>query len=129
MKVTVFIVMIYSIYILFAGHHNPGGGFVGGLVTASAIVLLYMSFDVHTVKQNLPLDFKKVGAFGILLAVLTGTSALFFDQPFLHQSFGSFEFPIFGEKELATAVLFDLGVYFAVIGTAVTIILSISEDE
>lgn len=128
-KIIVFIIVIFSIYILFAGHHNPGGGFIGGLVTSSAIVLLFMAFDVRTVKQNLPLDFKKVGALGVILAALTGTSALFFGNPFLYQTFDYFVLPIFGEKELATAVLFDLGVYLAVIGTAVTIILSISEDK
>src|SRR5690625_1010657 len=128
-KILVFIIVIFSIYILFAGHHNPGGGFIGGLVTSSAIVLLYMAFDVQTVRQNLPIDFKKVGAVGILIAVLTGIGALFFDEPFLYQTFDYVNLPIFGEVELATAVLFDLGVYLAVVGTAVTIILSISEDK
>jgi multicomponent Na+:H+ antiporter subunit B len=128
-RVLVMIILTYSIYILFAGHHNPGGGFIGGLVTSSALVLLAMAYDVRTVRQIIPFDFKRIGAFGVLVAVLTGTSALFFGEPFLFQVFAEVDLPLFGPRELATAVLFDLGVYFAVIGTTITIILSISEDQ
>ena len=53
----------------------------------------------------------------------------FFGEPFLFQIFAEVDLPLFGPTELATAVLFDLGVYFAVIGTTITIILSISEDQ
>lgn len=128
-KVLTFIILTFSIYVLFAGHHNPGGGFIGGLITASALVLLYIAFDAQTVRETIPIDFKLLGAFGVLMAILTGSGALLFDAPFLTQNFSRIPLPLFGETELATAVLFDLGVYFAVIGTTMTIIMSISEDE
>lgn len=128
-KVLVFVILTFAIYILFAGHHNPGGGFVGGLITASAFVLLYIAFDLQTVRDALPVDFKLLGAFGVILAVLTGAGSLIFDVPFLTQTFAHVNLPLIGDTELATAVLFDLGVYFAVIGTTMTIITSISEDE
>lgn len=127
-KIVVFIILTYSVHLFFSGHHNPGGGFIGGLVTASAIVLLYMAFDIHTVNKGLPIDYKWVSAIGVFIAVLSGVFAIFFDVPFLSQTFGHYPLPLFGETELATAVLFDFGVYFAVIGTAITIILSIGED-
>lgn len=128
-KVLTFIILTFSIYVLFAGHHNPGGGFIGGLITASALVLLYITFDAKTVRTMIPVDYKVMGAVGVLLAISTGAGALLFDAPFLTQSFSSIPLPLLGETELATAVLFDLGVYFAVIGTTMTIIMSISEDE
>lgn len=127
-KILVFIILTYSIYILFAGHHNPGGGFIGGLITSASIVLLYIAFDVQTVKKIVPFDFKRIGALGVIIAVLTGTGSLLFGVPFLTQTFSYVDFPVFGTIELATAVLFDIGVYLAVIGTTITIILSISED-
>lgn len=127
-KVAIVIIFTFSIYLFFGGHHNPGGGFIGGLSVASGLVLLYLTFDIETVKKNIPIDFKKLAAFGVLLALLTGMSSLVVGKPFLNQSFGYFQLPIFGKTELATAVLFDVGVALAVIGTAVTIILSISED-
>ena len=54
---------------------------------------------------------------------------MLFGKPFLTQTFGYFDLPIFGKTELATATIFDTGVALAVIGTAVTIILTISEDR
>jgi multicomponent Na+:H+ antiporter subunit B len=128
-KVAVVIILTFSIYLFLSGHHNPGGGFIGGLSTASAIVLLYLAFDIETVRENIRLDFKKVGALGVLIAVGTGILGLLFGDAFLTQAFGYFDLPIFGETELASAMIFDTGVALAVIGTAVNIILSISEDR
>lgn len=128
-KITTFIILTFSTYLFFAGHHNPGGGFIGGLVTASVLVLLFLAFDVETVKQYVPVDFKMVTAVGVLLAVFTGVGSFLFDAPFLSQTYDYFNLPVFGKVELATAVIFDVGVALAVIGTAVTIILSISEAD
>lgn len=114
-KILVFIILTYAVYILFAGHHNPGGGFIGGLITASSFVLLYMAFDVQTVHKIMPFDFKRIGALGVIIAVLTGAGSLLFGAPFLFQTFSYVDLPILGTQELATAVLFDIGVYLAVI--------------
>jgi len=128
-KILVFIILTFSIYVLFAGHNNPGGGFIGGLITASALVLLYIAFDVKTVHEILPIDFKIVGAVGLMIALLTGIGSLVVDEPFLSQTFWYEDLPLFGKTELTTALVFDLGVYLAVVGTTMTIILSIGEDE
>ena len=128
-KIAVIIIFTFSIYLFYGGHHNPGGGFIGGLSVASGITLLFLAFDIETIRKNIPFDFKNVAAVGVLIAILTGMGGLFFDQPFLTQTFGYFDLPIFGKTELATAVLFDTGVALAVIGTAVTIILTISDDR
>lgn len=127
-KIVVFIIMTLAVYLFLSGHNNPGGGFIGGLVLASALVLLFIVFDIETIQKAIPLDFKKVAALGAFLAVATGFGSLFFDEPFLTQSFGYFDLPIFGETELATVTIFELGVAFVVVGVVVTIILSISED-
>lgn len=128
-KIAVIIIFTFSIYLFYGGHHNPGGGFIGGLSVASGITLLFLTFDIETVRKNIPFDFKNIAAIGVLIAIFTGMGGLFFGQPFLTQTFGYFDLPIFGETELATALLFDTGVALAVIGTAVTIILTISDDR
>jgi monovalent cation:proton antiporter len=129
-KAVVFIILTFSIFILFAGHHNPGGGFIGGLMTASGIILISLAFDIKVMKQVIPIDFKKVAATGLLIAVLTGMGSFYYGEPFLTQTFGYFDLPILGEDtELATALLFDIGVYLAVIGVTMTIILTIGEDD
>jgi len=128
-QVLVFLIMTYAIYILFAGHNNPGGGFVGGLVTARGFVLLYLAFDSKTVRQIIPVNFRSIGAAGVLIAVLTGAVPALMGEPFLtHRTYHA-RLPLVGDVHLATAVLFDIGVFLAVLGTAMTIISNISENE
>ncbi|MFB9280071.1 Na(+)/H(+) antiporter subunit B [Cohnella cellulosilytica] len=127
-KVLVFIIMTFSIYILFAGHHNPGGGFIGGLITASALMLLYIAFDAETIQEIIPVDFKIVGAIGVLLAVATGIGSIVANEPFLTQVYRYVNLPLLGKTGIGTAMVFDIGVYLAVVGTTMTIIRSISED-
>ena len=128
-KVAVLIILTFSIDLFFSGHHNPGGGFIGGLGIASALVLMYLTLGTEIVNKLIPVDFKTLAAIGVLIAVLTGAGSFLFDVPFLSQTYGYFELPILGKTELATALIFDTGVALAVIGSAVTIILSISEDR
>jgi multicomponent Na+:H+ antiporter subunit B len=81
------------------------------------------------VRKNFPVNFKIVAACGVLISVLTGAGGMIAGNPFLYQTFGFIEVPIFGKTELATAVLFDVGVALAVIGTTMTIIMSIGDDR
>ncbi|MCM3766000.1 Na(+)/H(+) antiporter subunit B [Neobacillus niacini] len=128
-KVAVVIILTFAINLFISGHHQPGGGFIGGLAFASALILLFLAFDIETVRNHIPLDFKVVAAVGVLISVLTGVGAMLLDHPFLFQAFGYFKLPIFGKTELATAVLFDIGVALAVIGTSITIIMTIGDDR
>ncbi len=128
-KVVIFIILTFSVYLFFAGHNNPGGGFIGGLMTAAALVLLAMAFDMETIRKVLPFNFRIVTATGLLIALLTGMGSFLFDAPFLSHAFEYRELPFLGKTELATAVLFDLGVYLAVVGVTMTIILFIGEDR
>jgi len=127
-KLVVFIILTFGVELFLSGHNNPGGGFIGGLVLSSAFVLLYLVFDIETVHQGIPVDFKRVAALGVLLVVGTGVGAVLFGTAFLSHTSGHYYLPVFGDTELATVVLFEAGVALTVIGTVVTIILSISED-
>lgn len=128
-KVAAFIIILYSLHLFFSGHYTPGGGFIGGLMTAGALVLLLLAFDIKTVLKTLPIDYIKLAALGLLIAVLTGIGSFFFQVPFLTHTFSYVELPILGKTALATAVLFDLGVYLVVIGVTMTIIQTIGETE
>lgn len=127
-KIVVFIILTFAVYLFFSGHNNPGGGFIGGLVLASAFILLFMAFDVDTIEKGIPFDFKMVAASGVFIAVSTGWGAFLFGKPFLSQAFSYFDIPYFGKTHLATITIFEAGVALAVVGVVVTIILSISED-
>ena len=127
-KIVVFIILTLAIYLFIAGHNQPGGGFIAGLVLSSAFVLLYLVNDIETINQGLPLNFMVVAAVGVFIAVATGLGALVFGEPFLKQTFTSKYFFLIGETALSTVTLFEAGVALTVVGVVVTIILSISED-
>lgn len=98
-------------------------------MTSAALVLLSMAFGMDMTRKIVPFEFRKVTATGLAIALLTGIGSFAFDAPFLSHSFGYFNLPLLGETELATAVLFDLGVYLAVVGVTMTIINSIGRDN
>lgn len=128
-KLAIFIILTFSLYLFFAGHNAPGGGFIGGLMTAAALVLLSMAFGMKTFQEVIPVNFRIVSAVGIMIAALTGIGSFFFGVPFLSHTFGYVNLPLLGHSELATAMLFDLGVYLTVVGIAMTIILAIGRDK
>lgn len=127
-KIVVFIILTLAVYLFFSGHNNPGGGFVSGLILASALVLLFLAFDTDTIQKGIPIDFKLIAAFGTLLIFITGLGSILVGAPFLSQTFTFIDLPFFGEIELATVTVFETGVSLAVVGVVVTIILSISGD-
>lgn len=128
-KFTLFVIILFSIHLFFAGHYYPGGGFIGGLMTSGAIVLLLLAFDIRTVKAILPIDYIKVIAVGLLFSIGTGAGALILDMPFLTHAFTYVDLPLLGKTSLHTAVLFDTGVFLVVIGVTMTIIQTIGESE
>lgn len=128
-KVVFFIIFLFSIHIFFAGHFSPGGGFVGGLLTTAAIVLLLLAFDLKTIQNALPFNFMIVTAIGLLLALATATVPILFDLPFFTHAFDDFNLPLFGMSSLHTAMAFDAGVYLVVVGSTITMIQSIGGDS
>ncbi|AJY73959.1 Na+/H+ antiporter subunit A [Paenibacillus beijingensis] len=127
-KAVIFLILTFALYLFFSGHHEPGGGFIAALLTSSALVLLSMAFGMNTMEQVIPVDFRSLTAAGLMIALLTGIGSFLFDAPFLSHAFGYFDLPLLGRTELATAVLFDLGVYLSVVGVTMTIIFTIGRD-
>ncbi len=114
--------LLLAIYLLLRGHNAPGGGFVAGLVTAVALLLLYLAEGPRWVAARLRVVYLRVAAGGVALALATGAASWLFDAPFLTSTFRHWQIPIFGEIELASAMVFDLGVYAAVVGATLTIL-------
>lgn len=125
----IFILFGFAIYLLMAGHNSPGGGFVGGLATTAAILLMYMAYGEKAVKKILPINYIVLIPIGLLFALGTGFGALIFSNDFLTHEMLSLHMPFFGEVELGSAMLFDIGVYLTVVGTTMTIILNIAMDR
>ncbi|MCP3031292.1 Na(+)/H(+) antiporter subunit B [Halobacillus sp. A1] len=124
-----FILLGFSVYLFFAGHNKPGGGFIGGLMASAALILMYMAYGHEAMGKVIRVNFLYMVFTGLLIAVATGIGSFVFGAPFLTQNFGYFQLPILGRTELATALLFDLGVYLTVIGVTMTIILTVAKDR
>jgi multicomponent Na+:H+ antiporter subunit B len=126
-RLLVGLLLLFSIFLLLRGHNEPGGGFIGGLVAAAAFVLYGLADNEISVRQAIHFDTRSYIAAGLLVA---GASALFpvlLGLPVLTGVWGEFE--LFGAAvELGSPLIFDIGVYIAVIGVALTIVLAMAEE-
>lgn len=114
--------LLVAVFILLRGHNLPGGGFIAALVTSIALLLQYVASGVLWTESRIAVNYRVLAGAGILVAGLTGVGSWLFGYPFLTTAFGHFHLPVIGEIELATAMVFDLGVYFTVVGTTLLIV-------
>jgi multicomponent K+:H+ antiporter subunit A len=114
--------LLVSVYLFLRGHNAPGGGFIAGLVTGTAILLQYVAYGSQWARARLPWNYTSVIAWGLLIATGTGLASWAFGAPFLTSTFGYVHWPVVGEFELASAMAFDLGIYIVVVGVVMVII-------
>jgi len=120
-RVVLPLALVVTLYIFMRGHNQPGGGFIAGLITAVALVLQYMALGQSRAEVLLRADggrrFVRWIGIGLGIAALTGVGAFVFGQPFLTSAYVHPYLPLLGGIPLATAALFDLGVYVTVVGS------------
>ncbi|UBQ37521.1 monovalent cation/H+ antiporter subunit A [Acinetobacter johnsonii] len=126
------IALVVSLYIFLRGHNLPGGGFIAGLITALALIIQYMALGQDHAEQLLKAKSGRlyeiwIGT-GLVIAGLTGLGAWFWGRPFLTSAHFYVSPPILGEMHLATAALFDVGVYITVVG-ATMLLISVLGDS
>ena len=114
------------------GHNYPGGGFIAGLITAMALIIQYIVLGQDRTEQLIKAKSGRlyeiwIGS-GLAIAGLTGIAAWFWTRPFLTTAHIYIEPPLFGKMHLASAVLFDLGVYMTVVG-ATMLLISVLGDS
>lgn len=114
--------VLFSLFLLVVGHDVPGGGFAGGLLAATGLLLMFLAYGERGLHRALPIEPEVVIGTGLGLAVLAGLLGLLFEGAFLTYAFASVESPVIGEIKVSTLLLFDLGVYTLVIGLGETAI-------
>ncbi|GAA6172996.1 monovalent cation/H+ antiporter subunit A [Colwellia sp. KU-HH00111] len=119
--------LMVSFYIFLRGHNLPGGGFIAGLITAVAFILQYIAHGSNWIAQRLTINYRKIIATGIVIALSTGLGSWFFSRPFMTTWFDYFDIPLIGKTELASALVFDLGVYLTVVGSTLMILASLGK--
>ena len=121
------LLLLFSVFVLLRGHNEPGGGFVGGLVAATAFALYAVAYDVQPAQQALHFSPRRFMGLGLALAVLSGIISLLAGDPFMTAQWFSREIPVIGKA--GTPLLFDIGVYLVVIGVTLNIIFALAEEE
>lgn len=128
-KVVFLVIITFSVNLFFSGHYTPGGGFVGGLLAAGAIILLMLAYDLKTINKMIPFDHKWLIAIGLAVSFVVPLLLMLFGQPFFTHQHLNLSLPIFGEIPLHTAVIFDIGVYLTVAATTLLIIRSLATEQ
>jgi multicomponent K+:H+ antiporter subunit A len=120
---------LVSIYFLLRGHNAPGGGFVGGLVMATGILVQYMVSGTIWVEARLKIHPQVWIACGLLGAALTGLAAWLASRPFLAAIAADVHLRLIGAVHLSSVLLFDLGVYMLVVGAVMLILISLAHQS
>lgn len=124
-----FLVNVYAVYLLLRGHNLPGGGFIAGLATALSLILLSLAIGLEELHRVMRFDPVRLATGGLALATLTGVAPLLFERPFLeHFDAHLCCVPLIGEMHVGTPLVFDLGVYFVVVGIACKIIFTLGKS-
>lgn len=121
-------VLVFSLFLLFAGHNAPGGGFIGGLVAGAAFVLHYVAGGTGQVTRVAPVaPFVLMGT-GLTLAVLVGMGALLAGGQLLESGVLSLDLPVLGTVKTTSALPFDVGVYLIVVGLVLALLGSLGGE-
>lgn len=121
-------IIVVSIYLLFAGHSLPGGGFAGGLVAGMALVMRYVAGGRYELGAAAPTDAGRLLGAGMTLAVACAVVPLLFGAAPLTSWFWEAELPVIGHVEFVTSTLFDIGVYLVVIGLVLDVLRSLGGE-
>ena len=120
------LVLAAGIYIFLRGHNQPGGGFIAALIVAIAFLLQYLASGFDWTDERRRVGEHFLIGFGVLVAIATGLGSLIFGSSFLTSAFDYFTLPLIGEFELATALLFDIGVFAVVFGAVMLALAQLS---
>ena len=122
------LLLLFSVFLMLRGHNEPGGGFSGGLVAASAFVLYALAFGTPEAIQALRVNPRSLTGAGLLVAVGSGSLALLESRPLMTGLWWQVALPGFGKLDVGTPLVFDLGVYLVVVGVVLSIILPLAEE-
>jgi multicomponent Na+:H+ antiporter subunit B len=120
------LLLLFSVFLLLRGHNEMGGGFVGGLVAATAFSLYAMGYGVQLARQALRINPRILIGAGLLVALASGILPLFAGWPFMT---GLWQHPDSPVGHVGTPLLFDAGVYLLVLGVTLTIIFNLAEES
>jgi len=123
------VIIVFALYLLLRGHDSPGGGFAAGIVMSIAILIQYMARGTRQVEMLLAIRPLRWIGIGLLIGAATGAGAWAFGYPFLSSYFAYVDVPLLGHIPMASALLFDLGVFTLVVGATVLVLIALAHQS
>lgn len=120
------LLLLFSLFLLVRGHNEPGGGFVGGLVAATAFALVLLTEGKPMAERLLRCDARSLIAGGLIVALGSGLPPMLAGRPFMTGLWLAAPLPVVGK--LGSPVIFDVGVYLVVLGIVVAILFALAEE-
>lgn len=114
--------LLISLYLLLAGHNQPGGGFGGGLLAGCAAALRYAAEGTEGVRRSFPIQPLTLLGSGLLLALVTGVVPLAFGGAVFESFSTDMDLWVFGTAKVSSVLVFDTGVYVVVLGAALLLL-------
>ncbi|WEJ58222.1 monovalent cation/H+ antiporter subunit A [Devosia sp. FJ2-5-3] len=123
------VIIVLAAYFFLRGHDQPGGGFAAGIVMSIGFILQYMAGGTRWTEERLRiLPLKWIGT-GLVLAVLIGVVPQIMGYPFMTTGFQYLDVPLIGKVPMASALIFDLGVFVLVLGATVLILIALAHQS
>ncbi|MFB6119527.1 MAG: MnhB domain-containing protein [Halobacteriaceae archaeon] len=133
------LIIVVSVALFVQGHNQPGGGFIAGVLTTTAFALVYITYGIDFLEEQvfdrtvedvvshlqhgIVADYRRLFVVGLAVAAGSGLVPLYWDVPFLAQDHWYVHgVPLWNKVHVASAIVFDLGVYFVVVGALLTIL-------
>jgi len=120
------LLLLFAVFLLLRGHNQPGGGFVGGLVVAASFVLYSIAFSVEAARRALLVRSSTLLGIGLLVALVSGLPAVVLGQPFMTSQWTTIALGS-TKLDVGTPLVFDIGVFLAVVGVVLTIVFTLAE--
>ncbi len=118
-------VLVLSVYLLFAGHNLPGGGFAAGLVTGLALFLRYLAGGRYELGEAARIDVGVLLGAGLFIAAASAGVPLLLGGQATQTADTYLQIPLLGEVHLVSSLAFDIGVYLVVVGTVLDVLRSL----
>jgi len=127
-RLLVGLILTFSVYLLMRGHNAPGGGFAAALVAGTGFALFAIAEGPAVVRRALRIAPQKIAMSGLSLALTSGLAAIAVGRPFLTGMWWIWERKQDSALAIGTPLFFDIGVFLAVLGTILTLILALEEN-
>ncbi|MFE4544942.1 Na+/H+ antiporter subunit A [Arthrobacter sp. NPDC056727] len=120
--------IIFSLYLLLAGHNLPGGGFAGGLMAGLALTLRYLAGGRFELREATPISAGTLLGIGLATAALSGAAPVLLGGQVFQSAIIEFWLPVFGDIKFVTSTIFDTGVYIVVVGLVLDVLRSLGAE-